>query len=130
MKIQGARIFAGGVDAKSFGYSKYAIDTFTPTSDFYSTYSNYPINHSLGVVPKIAFLFPSDNITWNDTGQLVFATLKDTFSQLMSSSDGLTVRYVSSWTGADPPTSSVVNYGTTNAGIISAGITYTLITMA
>lgn len=129
MKIDGAKIL-GGLSVKDFGYSKYAIDTFTPTSDFFSTHSNYPINHSLGVVPKIAFLFPSDNISWSSGVQLLFAVLKDTGEIHMSSNDGTAGRYQNGSGGASAPTSTIVNYYTTSGGALKAGTTYTLITMA
>lgn len=42
-----------GIPINSFGYTKFSVDTFTPTT----TIANLTVSHSLGEIPKIAVLW-------------------------------------------------------------------------
>ena len=65
----------GGITPEMFGYTKMAIDKYTPTSDTY-TY-NVKVNHSLGEIPKrIIILVDMNDFQQDISGNyLVFADI-------------------------------------------------------
>ena len=74
----GAESVPPGLDLSLFGCTKYAVDTFTVTSNTYSI----DIKHSLGEVPKLAIISASRKVNG------MSSTQRAVYRALMSTLDG------------------------------------------
>lgn len=122
-----------GVDLiQSFGYTKYAIDKFTLSSEIAVKYNTCYINHSLGEKPSFAFLTSVGvNADYRVTGGLT--------KILVGSTNGQAKRgfYLSggyeqeeSLYGLSILDATRVSYDSGNTTYMAKGVEYTLITMA
>lgn len=117
----------------AFGCSRYAIDEFIPTSSTYA-YTNVP--HSLGTIPKVAYLVSS--VLWSATrsgvvlmGGIYGKNSSSTYPQyLYSISDTSNYNY-SGYLNTFTSTSLKINgYNGSTLGYLVNGEKYYLITMA
>ena len=76
--VEGVESVPEGVDLSLFGCTKYAVDTFTVTSNTYSI----NITHSLGEVPKLALIIASKKVNGPSSSQ------RAVYRALMSALDG------------------------------------------
>lgn len=122
-----------GVDLiQSFGYTKYAIDKFTLSSEIAVKYNTCYINHSLGEKPSFAFLISVGvNTDYRVTGGLTKILTGSTNGQAKRGFylDSGYEREESLY-GLSILDATRVSYNSGNTTYMAKGVEYTLITMA
>ncbi len=122
----------GGADlVQSFGYTKYAIDKFTLSSEIAVKYETCYINHSLGEKPSFAFLtsvgVKTDyRVTGGISKKLTGKTHSTKRGFYLSDSKELE----ESLYGLSILDATRVSYDSGNTTYMAKGVEYTLITMA
>lgn len=122
-----------GINLSDIGITKCAIDEFTFSSD---TLASTAVNHSLGEVPKIAFVFTNDAVSHssgaNRVVQAVYVSkigsgeLNLQWDEEIYWNDGSRISQTNSMTITE--SSFAINGG--NSCKYQSGVNYTLITMA
>ena len=120
-----------GVALSMFGCTKMAVDKIIPTSNIESV-SSTPFKHSLGEVPKYAFLRASSRSNSTDGYYEIIEGIGVNREKIAGCSvmyTGYNKQY--SFNGYAPTmTQSTVGFGSSGSMRAMAGIEYTLITMA
>lgn len=129
-----------GIPINSFGYTKFSVDTFTPTT----TIASLTVSHSLGEIPKIAVLW-GKNVQYQSINNGAGTPLKYRLSSIdssrasyesvirVASGDVDTADYCKN---AFKPAKDTIYFNgslkdsISNAAYFVAGVEYTLITMA
>ena len=126
------KVVEGADLIQSFGYTKYAIDKFTLSSEIAVKYNTCYINHSLGEKPSFAFLTSVGvNTDYRVTGGLTKILTGSTNSQakrgfyLDSGCESEESLY-----GLSILDATRVSYDSGNSTYMAKGVEYTLITMA
>lgn len=127
----------GGISPSAFGCTKFAVDTYIPTTD-HGSYSDVTIPHSLGEIPKIAILVRENpnvvdaningvvytsGVTTNSTGTIYYPI--NCYATYNASI------YYDNKTYFEKGTSTNIQLYAYNGSYgLKTGITYTIITMA
>lgn len=117
----------------AFGCTRYAVDTFTPTS---STYSFTNVPHSLGDVPKVAYLVRENLWNASSTGVVLMGGIygknsTSTYPQYLYGISGTSnYNYTGYLNAFTDKTLNINGYNGSTIGYLVSGEKYYLITMA
>lgn len=116
---------------QSFGYTKYAIDKFTLSSEIAVKYETCYINHSLGEKPSFAFLTSVGVKTdYRVTGGISKMLTGKTYSTKRGFYLSDSQEIEESLYGLSILDATRVSYNSANTTYMAKGVEYTLITMA
>lgn len=119
-----------GFDIDRLGFTKYAFDTFTPTSD---TTEKTTINHSLGEIPTLTLIVPLTFLTSSSVyimASLIAHSENSLIVTNYGSKDGVNVSSSGTQGSLTPkPTASQVTWTNTYNGGLRGGTTYAVLTL-